>query len=311
MLVDRVLKNPSGVALLRGLWLAVALVHWAASAAAQPADSVVDSARQHYAQGEVLFEAENFEGALAEFQAAFDLLEGNPSQAGIAYNIGQCHERLFRYGRALEFYQRYLELAGEDAEDAADVRASIRALEGLLGTIHVTTNVEHAEVWVDDLLVGEAPGDILVPGGRHTLELRAPGYLPARREVQLAARGSLDESMPLEPVPDDTRLEPIWCLLAGGVALVAAGIGTGFWVDAQSQWDAAGGLDLGDGAQARIDAAALTGDVLYGTAALFAVTSITLAFFTRWEGAPAAGPDARALIVPLPGGAALLVGGSF
>jgi hypothetical protein len=82
-------------------------------------------------------------------------------------------------------------------------------------------------------------------------------------------------------------------------------------VDAQAQWDATGGLDLGDGAQARIDASALTGDVLYGTAALFAVTSITLAFFTRWEGASATGPEVSALLVPQPGGAALVVGGSF
>lgn len=297
--------------LLGGLWLAVALVCSAAGAAAQVADPEVDSARAHYAQGEALFEAENYEGALAEFQAAFDLLEGSPAQATIAYNVGQCYERLFRYDRALEFYRRYLELSGEAAEDAADVRASIRALEGLLGTIHVTTNVERAEVWVDDLLVGEAPGDVLVPGGRHTLELRAPGYLPARRELQIAARGSIDEDVPLEPVPADARLEPVWCLVAGGLALVAAGVGTGFWVDAQTQWDATGGLDLGDGAQARIDASALAGDVLYGTAALLAVTSITLAFFTRWDGPSSAGPEARALLVPQPGGAALVVGGAF
>lgn len=269
-----------------------------------------DAARNHYAQGELLFEAENFEGALAEFQAAFDLLEGSPSQAGIAYNVGQCYERLFRYDRALEYYQRYLDLAGEDAEGAADVRASIRALEGLLATIHLSTNVEHAEVWVDDLLIGEAPGDILVPGGRHTIELRAPGYLPGRHEIQVAARGSVEESIPLEPLPDDTRLEPVWCLLSAGLAVAAAGVGTGFWVDAQLRFDAAMGWNLEGGVQEAIDASALTGDVLFGTAALFAVTSVVLGFFTRWEGAPAS-PEVRAVLLPTSDGATFVLGGSF
>lgn len=295
--------------------MVVTLLIWVMPARAVEAQEAEETAaileaRQHYAQGEALFEAENYEGALAELQRAAELLEGHPSELGILYNIGQCYERLFRYDRALDYYRRYLEGAGEDAEDAEEVRVVMAALERLLATIRVTTNVEHAEVWVDERLVGEAPGDVLVPGGRHTLELRAPGYLPARREVQVAARGLLDAEIPLEAVPEQAGLDPVWFWTNAGVAVALAAVGTGFGIHAVDLHSSAGGIDLDGDRQARIDEAALTADVLFGGAVLFGATAIVLALLTQW-GAPerAEGPASAALVPLREGGLVVTVSG--
>lgn len=289
----------------------IVLVGLLAMAGLARAQELPPEAQRQIAQGEALFEADNYEAAIAEFQAAYAILDGHPARYFLLWNIGQCNERLFRYDRALQLYRRYLAEGGPEAEDRATVEATMRALEGLLGTIHISTNVARAELWVDDLMVGEAPGDVLLTGGRHTLELRAPGHLPARREIQITARGSLDEFILLEVIPDDTRIDPAWSVLSGVLALASAGVGTGFWVYAQDQWNATRGVDLGDGAQERIDQAALTGDVLFGTAGLFAVTAVVLGFFTRWSGEPVSAPDAQALVVPSPDGVSLWVRGSL
>ena len=301
----------------RRLTIVAALVLLSWAAVARPAEAQEEAppspeiaeARQHYAQGEALFEAENYEGALAELQRAYELLEGHPSRIGILYNIGQCYERLFRYDRALDYYRRYVESAGEDSEDVAEVRGITSALERLLATVRVRTNVEGAEIWVDERLVGEAPGDVLVPGGRHTIELRAPGYLPARREFQVAARSVIEQEVALEAVPEQTGLDPVWFWISGGAALASAAVGTGFGVHALELHSAAGGIDLDGMQQARVDDAALTADVLFGSVALFGATAIVLALLTQWSDPET--PAATAVVAPSLGGAVMMVGGWF
>lgn len=288
----------------REVFVLAALVCLTATVSAQEAASPADV---RIAQGEALFAAGNYDASLAEFEQAYQLLESTPYRYILLWNIGQCHERLFRYDRALEYYRRYLDEGGPEAEDRGTVEATMRALDGLLGTVHLETNVEGAEVWVDDVLVGTAPADIRVTGGRHTIELRAPEYLAGRREIQIAARGNLSESIVLEVITD-SRIEPTWAVLSGAIAVAAAGVGIGFWVFAQDQWNGTRGIDLGDGARERIAQSQLTGDLLMGTAGLFAVTAVVLGFFTRWEGD---GADVRALLVPTPDGVVLSVGGSF
>lgn len=52
----------------------------------------IAEARQPFDQGAVYFERENCDAASAEFQRAFDLLEGTPRQYTVLFNIGQTQE---------------------------------------------------------------------------------------------------------------------------------------------------------------------------------------------------------------------------
>jgi tetratricopeptide (TPR) repeat protein len=254
------------------------------------AQDIPPEAAERLAQGEALFDAGNFLAALAEFQSAYDRLEGNPERFLLLYNIGQAHERLFHYDEALAYYQRYLDEGGAEAEGAADVRASMRALEGLLGTIVIAADVEAASVWIDGHEVGTAPGSVHVPGGRHDVELRAPGRLPSAQEVQVAARESVEVSFTLAVLQDYDGIEPtvFWVVAAAAAAIfvVGAGVGIGALLESsEAQRRARMPPILNTPAdQAYVANLALAADVLYLTGAAVAVGAVVLAFLTDWDG---------------------------
>ncbi len=147
-----------------------------------PKDSpTVAEAKRRFKQGVALAKAGNCAAAIAELRASFDLV---PRTATL-YNMGQCNEQLGRYAEAVAVYQRFLSLARPDDPDRRVVEAQLRSMRRLLGTIVVTSNVP-AEVWLGNRKIGTAPGELMVSSGRHSVELRADGYVPVRREVELA-----------------------------------------------------------------------------------------------------------------------------
>ncbi len=249
-------------------------------------------ARRRFRQGVALARAGNCPGAIAELNASLELVP----RANTLYNIAQCQEELHRYDLAVASYGRYLELAPEDEPERAAVRATMRALANLLGTITIASSVP-AEVWLDDRVVGQAPGDVLVPGGHHVLELRAEGYLPERREVEVAARRTVTLQVTLTRAEENvtihrtTQIErpplPSGVFFGGvGITLLAAGVGAYFGVTALVLSDQASGrpdprlpVDTG-----QIAESAGVADAFFVAAGLFAVASLIVAFLTDFEG---------------------------
>jgi tetratricopeptide (TPR) repeat protein len=305
----------------------------AAPAEAPAADPPeVIEARQHIASGEAFLTAENFDAALVEFQRAYDLLEGNPIRFIVLYNIGQCHERMFRYDLALEFYRRYLEEGGENAEDRATVQATMRALDGLLATLVITSNVPTAEVWVDARQVATLSPErreVRIPGGVHTVELRMRGFVPEQQQVQVAARSRTEISFTLEQLSEEYRGIDAWVFWSSGGVAVACALGgavVGVLALTESQSLQAKRDDLTnperflitEADNERVKTLALTADVLFGGAVLFGATAVTLAFLTDWDGdeAPregAAATTASLRLVPAfsPTSAGFSVSGQF
>jgi hypothetical protein len=299
----------------------------APAAPAAPESPELQRARRHIASGQAFLEAENFDGALVEFMRAYELLEGHPLRFLVAYNIGQCHERMFRYDEALRFYRMYLDEGGDRAEDRETVEATIRTLDGLLGVLVISMNVPQAEVWVDQRRMREISGEdneVRVPGGIHTVELRAPGHVPGRKQVEVAARQRVEVAFALERVSDYRGLAPwvFWtsvgvaaaCAVAGGVVGSLALVERS---DLQSRVSA-GGEDaflVTRQDNERVGRLALTADVLFGGAALFGATALVLAFLTDWGGERdgAGGERPTASVAPLlgPGLAGVAVGGAL
>ena len=271
----------------------------------------LEEARGRFRTGVQLAQAGNCVGALAELRASLEIVV-RPSTL---FNIASCQEQLHRYDLAVSAYQRYLESAPDDDPDRPSVVATMRALSMLLGTIHIESNVP-AQVWLDDRVVGEAPGDVLVPGGLHTIELRAQGYLSERLEAEVRAQSTVEVSATLSSAEETTHVTHVTrvsrpplppALIYGGIALtvVVAGIGTYFGVNA---------LLLSDVENARdprlppdtdsIAESALAADVLFASAGLLAAVTFGLAFLTDWGGAPdedgASDEDSGALrVVPI------------
>lgn len=283
----------------------------AASAAAQDDPRLVE-ARERQARGRALLDAGDANGALVEFERVYALLEGHPRRYMALSNIGRCHQSLGQYDRALDYYRRYLEEGGPDAEDREAVQAASEALLGLLGTLELTTNVETAEVWIDNRRAGSAPGTLRVPVGRHAVELRAEGHSPARREIELAARQELTLRIELEALGGPSGIDPAFFWSGLALTLLTAGasggVGAAFLVahgDNEGRV-ADGTLAAGDVAEERD--LALVADVLLATAGALAIGTAVLGFVTRWD----TERDSPRVAVDLaPDRVAIVVAGSF
>lgn len=324
-----VLRVASVLAIVLGLAPAAA----AQITAAPSTDPRFVEARERNTAGEALFAAGNFDAALTEFERVYQLLEGRPSRYLVLYNVGQCHERRFRYDRAVEFYRRYLEEGGPNAEDRGAVDATVRGLEALLGTVEITANVPMAQLWIDDIEVGTFDAEhrtVRVPSGRHTIELRTGGYVPGRLEIQVLARGRVSASLLLEKLSTykGARQWLFWTTAGVGAAALAGG--GAFGIVALSQSDdakarcpnascdpataeawSANTADLRESIRRN----ALFADILYGTGVLFGVTALVLAFLTDWNGdkPPNSATHARVVLMlsGSPGYASISLTGPF
>jgi hypothetical protein len=288
---------------------------------ADPAAARADEARQRFMQGLTLARAGDCRGALSELDASFQLVQ----RPNTLFNMAQCQEQLFRYDLAVRDYERFLTLAPADDSDRPTVEAQLRSLRNLLGTIHVTLTAApgatvpmgtRAEVWLDDRIVGEAPGDVLVPGGTYAIEVRAPGFLPARRQVQVTARQAVGVEVALEQaqqtIENNTTVNtqvtverpplPTAVFWTGtALTVVSLGVGIGSGVSAITTNSQLGLMDRRLPLDTSgITNAALLADIMYATSAVFLTTTIVCAFLTDWsDGAqtttPAVTPTASIL----------------
>lgn len=247
-------------------------------------------ARESLARGRAYFNADNYDAAIAEFERVYDLLGDHPSRPNVLFNIGQCHERRFRYDEALRIYRRYLQETAADAQDRTQVVAQIATLESLLGSIVVRVNASDAEIWVDERLIGRGAGTFAIPGGLHTVEARAQGYVPSLAQVRLPARAERTITLRLESVR--RLVSPAGFGVSMGVgsaALVASGATALLWLDNRNRLAAAAAdpvraYTLYDGQlQTRAANLALATDVLLAVGVAGVVTSLVLLPFTQWR----------------------------
>lgn len=302
----------------------------------EPTEAELEEARTRFRRGLELARAGNCPAAVIEFEASIAIMPRPNS----LFNLAVCEEELFRYDLAVRHYEQYLSIAPSDAPDRPQVLTSRERLAGMLGTIVVRSNVE-AEVWIGDRIVGRAPGEVLVPGGRHRIELQAPGYIPARRAVDLPARGRVEIEITLETATEtnitntsvtnvtnvtveDEGLPPVIFWSGVGVTSGMAVLGTVFGARAIGLRNDGNALDPFAAPQrhaARDDVAgsALLADVFFGAAGAFAIGTAVIGVMTEWGGDEAAAPAGdeagvdTVSVMParFDSGAGVVVGGTF
>lgn len=294
----------------------------ASAPVSEPGPADLDEARRRLRDAETLFDEGNHEGALAELQRTLELIGAHPIRFRVYFNVARSLEALFRYDEAMTYYERFLDEGGAETEHAAEVRAKVEVLRSLLAVVALSVAGPRSyEVWVDGRFVGVDLARVRVPGGGHTLEIQADGYVSARAAVQLAARSVERLELELEPVSDLHALSPT--LVYVGVGLTVAAIiggsvlgGLALARDSQLEDDAAGPGALAlatPDAQREIQNLALGADVLFGAAALFGVTTVVLIFFTDFDGDDDEAETAALRLAPAiaPGLVGLGLEGSF
>lgn len=187
------------------LTLAIFLV--GAVARAAHADAKLDEAKQHLDAATQFYDENNFRGALAELQRAYELA---PSYK-ILFNIGQVDMELQDYAGALRAYSRYLSEGGPDvpAERGKQVRADLERLRGRVGKIEVQT-AAGAEVLIDDVPVGFAPlpEPVAVNAGRHKVTVHIAGKDPVSRIYDVAGRQEIAAAIANDAVAPGAPVAP-------------------------------------------------------------------------------------------------------
>ncbi len=155
------------------------------------ADEAKKKAKEHFETGLKLYEDGDYSLALIEFERAYSFVP----DFRVLYNIGQVSVQLGRYAKASQALEHYLKDGGAKlpAARVASVRNDLKMLEGRTAHLRVHSNVEGADILLDDSLLSKTPvtEPLLVDAGEHRITLRKPGYVTRSQPLVLAGR---DES---------------------------------------------------------------------------------------------------------------------
>jgi Tetratricopeptide repeat len=173
---------------------------------------VPKEAENHFRRGLDLYKEGDAGGALVEFKRAYDLA---PNFRAL-YNIGETHFQLQHYAEALKTLQAYLNEGGSQipADKRAGVENEIRQLEGRIGQIEVKVNVEGAQIFVDDELVGTSPlgQPAIISVGHRKIVVSKTGLPTQERFIDVAAGDRTGVSIdfaPAEPAPTQGTAAPV------------------------------------------------------------------------------------------------------
>ncbi len=292
----------------------------------------VERARVHYERGLQLFNEENYDAALFEFERAYELA---PSYK-ILYNMGRIQRQQNNYAAAMRSYTRYLLEAGGNvpAERRAEVEAEMAVLRPRVASVKVTVNLDGATVYADDIpvctatiessCVGKSPlqAPIIVNGGRHKITATKPGYAPATSLVSVVGSDHIDVKLDLVAYAQAAappRRVPWGGWVATGVLAAGAGV-LGYLSLSQSAKleDERGQLNVDadklDSRASRTKTFGLIGDGLAVTAVV--VGAISLYYTIKWgketnEARPTSTPAAAVPPSRTVGFSASLNGGGF
>jgi tetratricopeptide (TPR) repeat protein len=170
------------------------------------ADTAAIEAKVHYKKGGELFAAHRYREAIVEFEAA---ITAKP-HAFTFYNLALCYEQLGDAEDQLYYLRQYLRLL-PNAEDRTGQLQTMTRLEAKLPemsgreTLHVVTDPEQAEVWIDSEARGLTPFRAQIELGKHELTLLKPGYDPETQQIEIGKSRFLTVDLKLKGTSDPTK----------------------------------------------------------------------------------------------------------
>ncbi len=176
--------------------VAVAILTLASDARADPASD----ARGRFEAGVRLFRERRYADARQAFEEAHRIL---PNGRVLA-NIAACLASEGRVPESVVMYRRFLSEGGDDLPARArdEARREIARLRPSIADVAMAIEPAGAEVRIDGRTVGVSPlaWPIAVSPGQTTLEVRARGYAPFARAVDLERGASVSFSVVLQPL---------------------------------------------------------------------------------------------------------------
>jgi hypothetical protein len=171
----------------------------AAPATAGSNDAAKKEASSHFRRGVELYQEGAFRAALVEFQRAYDIAP----DYRLLYNIGQAQLQVQDYLGASRSYETYLAEGGSQvaAERRSEVETALGALRERVARLAIHVNLEGAQVYVDDQMLGISPlpSTVSVNVGRHRVYARTADGVEAERIVDVAGGDLAEISVELVP----------------------------------------------------------------------------------------------------------------
>ena len=178
-------------------------------ATVEPAVSAAEAkkkAKEHFETGLRLYEDGDYSLALIEFERAYSYIP----DFRVLYNIGQVSIQLGRYARASQALEQYLKDGGPKVNQArvTAVHGDLKMLEGRTAHLMVKSNVEGADVLLDNSLLGKTPisEPVLVDAGEHRITLKKDGFVTHTEPLVLAGRD--DSSLQID-LAEEVRAQPV------------------------------------------------------------------------------------------------------
>lgn len=181
-------------------------------------------ADDHFAKGNAAFEAEKYEAALTEYQAAWKITKAYD----LAAIMGQAEMRLGKYKEAAEHFAYALKnfpLSG-DEELRKNTETSLGMVKAELATVRVKAFVKDVTIKVDGAALdpSQVGADLFLAPGKVVLEASAPGYSATRKTYEAKAGANEDITLTLQPDTGGAR-SPTPAFVLGGVGVVGIVLG--------------------------------------------------------------------------------------
>ncbi|MEO7328258.1 MAG: tetratricopeptide repeat protein [Minicystis sp.] len=191
-------------ALVLTAWLAARMAPALAVVSAlapRPAFAQTDGYKQHMENGIKLFQDKNYDAAIVEFRAAYEIRpKANP-----LINVALAYKAQFKYPKAIDALKLALE-KHEDTMGPDDKRAAegeIKDMAALLAFVQVKTIPAQATLLVDgeEQPAGAADQPIRLGPGTHKIGARAEGYAEIEQTLTVAS-GENNQLITLTMVAD-------------------------------------------------------------------------------------------------------------
>jgi len=150
-------------------------------------------ASEAFKEGQRLFDAADYLGAIDSFQKAYELRPHFLVQC----NIALCHERQNDMIRAAEHYRRCLSEGADATAKGETVKNSLDRVEGRITWLKVDSQGVGGTIYVDGRRVGPAPARVPLNPGSHVVEVRRAGTIAATTTV--STRGGEEKQVELTP----------------------------------------------------------------------------------------------------------------
>jgi len=227
--------------LLTPLLITLAVGTWSPQAAAQPANVDEEAGRELATDAMVAYNKGDYGSALASFNKAREVYPTGQVLRMTGYTLFALEnwvEAANTINAALK--TDFKPLSDDDAEHA---RAQLAEAMTHIAAVSVTSNIDGAQLAVDDGEAYELPTTVYLDPGSHAFVVSASGYDDLYRQEELEAGQELSFTMdpkPLgggdsppppkpdpdpEPEPDDDDGSMGWFAGQGTVGLITAGVG--------------------------------------------------------------------------------------